>query len=104
MLPAPGATLSRGQTVTFTGTISYSLASADSGTVGLTIQNQANQVLQPTGSQPSTTVARGSGQVTLSQSITLPTTGTTGVTVFFSLTRVGSTTTNTVTSVAYTVQ
>jgi len=104
MTPSSGATLSRSQTVTFTGTLGYSLASADSGTVTLVIQNQANQVLQPAGSQPRTTVARGSGQVTLSQSIAVPATGTTSVTVFFSVTPSGSVNTNTVASASYTVQ
>lgn len=104
MIPASGATLSRGQTVAFAGTLEYALASADSGTVTLVIQNQANQVLQPSGSQPRTTVARGSGQLTLSQSITVPTTGTTSVTVFFSVTPSTSLSTSTVKSVSYSVQ
>jgi hypothetical protein len=104
MAPPSGAALSRGQTVTFSGTLSYSVASADSGTVTLVIQDQANQVLQPAGSQPRTTVARGNGQATLSQSITLPTTGTTNVTAFFSLAPVGSTNTHTVASASYSVQ
>lgn len=104
MTPAPGTTLRRGQTVTFTGTAGYSLATANAGAVILVIQDQSNQVLQPPGPQPSATVVKGSGQVTLSQSITLPDTGITGVRLFFMLAPAGATSTRATVSVTYPVQ
>ncbi len=105
MAPAPGTSLSPGQTVTFTGTVAYSLLSADTGVIVLVIQDLANQPLQPVGTpQPTATITRGSGQATLSQSITLPGTGITGVGVFFPLALAGATSTNVVVSVTYPVQ
>ncbi len=105
MAPAPGTSLSPGQTVTFTGTVAYSLLSADTGVIVLVIQDLANQPLQPVGTpQPTATITKGSGQATLSQSITLPSTGIAGVGVFFPLAPAGTTSTNTVVSVTYPVQ
>jgi hypothetical protein len=105
MVPASGTTLLQGQTVTFTGTVAYSLASADSGAVVLVIQDQANHLLQPlTAPQPSASISKGTGQVTLSQSIALPGTGITRVHVFFPLVPSGVTGTDVVVSVSYPVQ
>ena len=101
--PAPGTNLLPGQTVTFSATVAFSLLSADSAAIVLGIQDQANQRLQPIGPQPSATVAKGSGQAALSQSITLPSTGITSVRVFFSLTPAGATRTDVVVSVTYPV-
>ena len=105
MAPPPGTNLSPGQTVTFTATVAYSLLSADSGVIALVIQDLANQRLQPIDTpQPTATITKGSGQATLSQSITLPGTGITGVRVFFPLAPAGATSTNVVVSVTYPVQ
>ena len=104
MVPVLGTKLLHGQTVTFTGTAGYSLLSADSGKIIMVIEDQADQVLQPAGTQPSATVGKGSGQVTLSQSITLPDEGVTVVRVFFPLAPAGATSTNAVVHVTYQVQ
>jgi hypothetical protein len=102
MVPALGTKLLHGQTVTFTGTAGYSLLSADSGQVLLAIQDQTNKVLTTT--QPSATVAKGSGPVTLSQKITLPDTGVTSVQVFFLLVPAGATSTHAAVPLTYQVQ
>ena len=90
MVPVSGTTLQLGQTVTFSGKPSYFLASADSGAVVMVIQDQDNRTLQA-GVQPTAVVAKGSGDVTLTQTITLPADGITVVNVFFLLAPTGST-------------
>jgi uncharacterized lipoprotein YbaY len=100
--PVLGTKLVHGQTVTFTATAGYSLNSADSGKVVLAIQDQANTLLNAT--QPTAAVTKGSGQVTLSQSITLPDTGVTSVRLFFFLAPAGSTSTRAVAPITYQVQ
>lgn len=102
LVPLLGTKLLHGQTVTFTGTAGYSLNSADSGQVVFVIEDQTNTVLNT--SQPSAAVAKGSGQVTLSQSITLPDTGVTSVQVFFALAPTGATSTHAAVRLTYQVQ
>jgi len=94
--PVLGTTLAPGQAVTFTGTAGYALNSAGTGVLVMVIQDQANQALQAT--QPNAQVVKGSGQATLSQTITLPATGITGVRLFFVLLPTGAT--NTISNVA----
>ena len=84
MAPEDGTVLLRGQTVTFTGTVAYSLGSAQSGRIVLTISDLANHPLQRVNEEPSANVGQGSGHVTLSQSVTLPSSGA-GVRVDFAL-------------------
>jgi hypothetical protein len=103
MSPSPGTALQLGQTVTFTGTPGYSLATADSGTVVMIIQDQANRILQAPGTQPSAAVGKGSGQVTLSQTISLPGEGVTSVRVFFALVTPAATSTNAAVAMTYPV-
>jgi hypothetical protein len=102
MNPAPGTPLQAGQTVTFSGTAGYTLATADVGIVLMTIQDQNNRSLSSNGTQ--TVVARrGTGDATLSQTITLPDSGVTSVRVFFALAPAGATSTNAVLNVSYPV-
>src|SRR3982750_1571651 len=79
MSPTPGTALQLGQTVTFAGTPAYVLASADFGAMRMVIQDQANHVLQTDGTQVIAVAHRGSGDVTLSQTVTLPADGITSV-------------------------
>jgi hypothetical protein len=104
LAPATGTVLQPGQTVAFGGTAGYSLATADSGTVFMVIQDQANHILQEAGSQPRAAVVKGSGDVALSQTITLPTSGVTSIVVFFALLPAGATTTSATASVTYSVR
>jgi hypothetical protein len=102
--PPTGTTLHPGQTVTFTGTAGYTLATADQGSVVMVIQDQANRALPTSDGQKSAVVPRGSGNVTISQTITVPDDGVTSVRIFFALAAAGTTTTNAVLSVAYQVR
>ena len=103
--PAAGTTLALGTTVTFTATISYTLARADSGSIALVIQNQDDKPIQGGGPNFSTqTVPRGSDQITLSQSIALPTSGITSVTVYGALFPQGATNSSAATHRDYRVQ
>jgi hypothetical protein len=103
MNPAPGTALQLGQTVTFAGTPAYILVSADVGGMRMVIQDQANRVLQTDGTQVIAVAHRGSGDVTLSQTITLPSEGITSVRVFFVLVPAGASSSNAVLSLSYPV-
>jgi hypothetical protein len=70
----------------------------------MVIQDQANHILQEAGSQPRAAVVKGSGDVALSQTITLPTSGVTSIVVFFALLPAGATTTSATASVTYSVR
>src|SRR6478735_12619725 len=65
--PALGTTLAAGKEVTFTGTVDYSLSTAGTGALFMVLQDQANQRLQPLGTQPTMPVVAGNGRATLSQ-------------------------------------
>ena len=104
LAPATGTVLQPGQTVAFGGTAGYALATADSGTVFMVIQDQANHILQEVGTQPRAAVVKGTGEVTLSQTITLPTSGVTSIVVFFALLPAGANTTSAAVSVSYPVR
>jgi hypothetical protein len=93
MVPAPGTPLQAGQTVTFSGTPGYVLASADFGTVVMVIEDQNDRVLPMSSTLSMTVVGRGSGDVTISQTVTLPADGITSVQVFFVLAPAGATST-----------
>ena len=67
----------------------------------MVIQDQANQALQAT--QPNAQVVKGSGQATLSQTITLPGTGITSVRLF-ALLPTGATSTISNVAVSYPVK
>jgi hypothetical protein len=102
--PAVGTTLAAGRQVTFTGTVGYSLNTAGTGALFMVLQDQSNQRLQPPGTQPTTAVIAGSGQATLSQTITLPSTGITSVRLFFSLLPSGATSTNSNVAITFAVK
>lgn len=104
LAPAAGTTLQAGQTVTFSGTVGYSLASTESGTLVMVIQDQASRLLQEPGTQPSVAVGKGSGDVTLSQTLTLPATGITSIVVMFGLVPMGTDRTSIVTTMSYPVR
>jgi len=104
MNPSPGTALQLGQTVTFAGTPAYVLVSADLGTMRMVIQDQANRVLQTDGTQVTAVVHRGSADVTLSQTVTLPADGITSVRVFFVLVPAGATSSNATLSVSYPIR
>ena len=84
--PSAGTHLRAGRTVTFTATLTYTLASAARGQIAVVIQDQFDRNLRPPDSyQTFVQIARGTGTVTLSDSIALPGSGVSYVSVFFPL-------------------
>jgi hypothetical protein len=101
--PAAGTVLHANEMVTFTAVLNYTLASAESGQVVIVIQNQLNQNLKTGVPQPAAAMMRGTGTVTLTDSILIPGSGVTSVRVFFPLTLAGATRTEVLVSVSYPV-
>lgn len=99
--PAPETKLAPGSAVTFTGNLTYRLNSADSAPIVLAIEDQSGHSL--VSQQVSKTVTKGEGQLTLSDSITVPATGVTQIQVIFDLSPTGKNTQDTASSVTYTV-
>jgi hypothetical protein len=104
MVPAAGTALQAGQTVTFSGTPGYTLASADVGSMIMVIQDQTDRALPASTTQPIVVVHRGSADVTLSETITIPASGVTSVRVFFVLAPAGAATTYASAQVSYPVR
>ena len=104
MNPAPGTALQAGQTVTFTGTAAYTLASADTGIMVIVVQDQTGRPLPSNDVVPAVAVRRGSADATLSWTATVPASGVTTVRVFFGLAGSGASSTNAVLSVSYPVR
>lgn len=89
--PSLGTSLQAGAPVAFTATIAYDLASVPSGLVALVIEDQAFRNLSSTVPQPTMTVARGNGTVTLADHVVIPANGVTTVYVYFLLAASGAT-------------
>jgi|RhiMethySRZTD1v2_1073278.scaffolds.fasta_scaffold578553_2 hypothetical protein len=98
--PPTTTVLRRGTQVTITVTARYTLGSASEGRLVLVLQDQNNQVIGPP--QPEARVLRGQGNVTLSNTLTVPASAAI-VRVFVPLTPQGATSTSTVATVTYTV-
>ena len=101
--PAVGTLLHAGQTVTLTATLNYTLTSAASGQIAIIIQDQLNRNLKPPGTQPAVAVMRGTSTAALSDTVTIPDSGVSSVTVFFPLIPAGATRTDVLISVTYPV-
>lgn len=100
--PAAGIKLTPGSTVTFAATVAYSLGSAATGTITLVIEDQNFKVLT-IGPQKIVAITRGRGSVSLSDQITVPTTGVIQVEVFLPLSPQGATMTKIVDKAIYPV-
>jgi len=104
LAPAAGTPLQATQTVMFTATLNYTLASAESGQIVIVIQDQSSRSLQPRGRpQPAAVVTKGTGTATLADSIVVPASGVSSVRVFFPLIPSGASRTDVVVSVSYPV-
>ena len=101
--PPANTVLGRGKEVTFTATIDYTLATALSGQIVMVIQDQAGRNLAGL-PQASVDISRGSGRVTISDSIIVPEEGVTTVAVFLPLIPGQATQTEVVVSVSYPVE
>jgi hypothetical protein len=102
--PAAGTPLQANQTVTFTATLNYTLASAESGLIVIVIQDQSDRSLQPVGRpQPVAVAMKGTGTATLTDSIMLPASGVSSVRVIFPLVPANATRTEVIVSASYPV-
>lgn len=72
IVPEQGTRFRLGQRVTFTVTVEYTLASADTGGIELLISDNSRRTY-PSGSQALALVSRGTGVATLTDSVTVPT-------------------------------
>ena len=71
-VPKPRSTLTPGELVAFSVTVGYRLERAERGQVVLVLQNDRGRLLTLGRKQVSLPVERGTGQVTLSDTITIP--------------------------------
>jgi hypothetical protein len=71
-VPKPGTALVTGQRVAFTVTVEYRLDIAQHGRIVLVFEDENDRILLPERNVVSNLVERGSGQATLSDTITLP--------------------------------
>ena len=101
--PLASDTLRLGQQVSFAATVGYALNSAETGEIQMFIQDQTGANIQPD-PRPSVAISRGSGMVTLSDTITISAAGVTRVDVFLALFPAGQSGTNVVELVSYLVQ
>jgi hypothetical protein len=70
--PAPGAPITVGQTVEFKVAVSYQLSIADKGSILMVVQDETDKNLMTDKKQPSQSVDRGKGTVTLTESLLVP--------------------------------
>jgi hypothetical protein len=75
LTPASGTTLTAGDRVTFTATVTCTIVSSGSGSVVLLLLDQGNRTLNP--SAPMTTLPKGTTTVTLTDTLTVPPSGST---------------------------
>jgi hypothetical protein len=99
--PAGGTALTAGDRVTFTATFECTVVSSDGGTAVLVLNDQGYRNLNPT--QPSTTLPKGKTTVTLSDTITVPVSGST-VNAVAAMTVNGSNSSRALTVTSYTVR
>jgi hypothetical protein len=103
-VPLAGTPLQASETVTFTATLAYTLATADSGQIVIVIQDQNDRKLQQLGrAQPAAVVSKGTGTLTLADTIMIPASGVSSVRVIFPLVPAGATRTEVLVSVSYPV-
>jgi hypothetical protein len=103
MVPAPGTPLQAGQPVTFSGTPGYALYTADLGAVQMVVEDQNDRQLS-TDSIQVVVAHRGTGDATLTQTVTLPADGVTSVHLYFFLVPAGATSTKAVVRLTYPVR
>lgn len=83
IVPAAGTTLTAGERVTFTAVVTCTIVNSSGGRTAMVIQDQRSVTLLDAGQiEPVATLSRGTATVTLSQTITIPTNGSTTVRVF----------------------
>jgi hypothetical protein len=103
IVPAAGTSLTAGDRVTFTAVVTCTLVSSNGGFAGMVLQDQANRSLAPGEMQPQVMLVKGTTTVTLSQTVTIPGSGST-ITAAFPIFIDESTTTRAVVRREYTVR
>jgi hypothetical protein len=101
LTPASGTALTAGERVTFTTTVACTVASSDGGRVALLLQDQGNRSLQT--APPTETLPKGDKTVTMSDTITVPVSGST-VSLYVPLFVNGSNSTRAMKLATYTVR
>jgi hypothetical protein len=102
--PATSTILSPGERIDFAAVVSYTLATADSGRLTLTVRDQQDRNLLPSGTPEEFAVVRGTNRFNVAQSLLVPLSGVTEVRVTLSLFPGASTQTNTIVAVSYQVR
>jgi hypothetical protein len=70
--------LTAGDRVTFTAVVTCTIVSSNGGFTGMVVQDQGNRSLIPTGEQATTSrLVKGTATLTLSQTVTIPESGST---------------------------
>jgi len=100
--PTANTTLTPGERVTFTATVTCTVATANGGMVGMLVMDQGNRNLGST-PQPSMDLPKGDKTVTLTDTITVPASGST-ITVAIPLWVDGSNTTRAMKLTTYPVK
>jgi hypothetical protein len=75
LTPPNGTVLTSGERVTFTATVTTTVVTSDGGSTGLALYDQGNRNLHT--NQPLTPLPKGSATVTLTDTITIPASGST---------------------------
>lgn len=76
IVPAAGTALVAGERVTFTAVVTATIATANGGLAALVIQDQRNQLLRDSDTvAPEADLEKGTAKITLSQTITVPSSG-----------------------------
>jgi hypothetical protein len=83
--PPSGSVPAPGSQVTLTFTLSYQLVDSDSGKVVLVVSDQLDRTLNENGNFPTAGIARGKGNIGLSYSFTVPSSGVSAISVTFPL-------------------
>ena len=78
IVPAAGTMLTAGERVTFTAIVNCTIVNSEGGLTAMVVQDQANRsLLAPGEVQSQATLSKGSTTVTLSQTVTIPESGST---------------------------
>ena len=78
IVPVADSTLNAGDRVTFTAVVTCTIVNANGGFTALVLQDQGNRTLVDSGeTPPRATLSKGTATVTLSQTITIPPSGST---------------------------
>lgn len=102
--PPTSTVVAPGSRIDFAAVVSYTLVTADTGRLTLTVRDQANRNLLPPGTPEEFAITRGTTRFNVAQPVQVPMTGVTEVRISVSLFPGATTQTNTTVSVSYQVR